>query len=88
MKESFSVIHGRREMEEPSSLYISYCQVPVEISQKLGMLVCLFHETVGYWSWKWRRPWVSQLRLHIYYSYFDIVFVFQMPFLVWVLILS
>ena len=28
------IIH-RREVEEPSSLYMSYCQVSVEISQKL-----------------------------------------------------
>ena len=29
------IIHRRRDVEEPSSL--SYCQVPVEISQKLGL---------------------------------------------------
>ena len=33
----YSESHRRREVEEPSSLYMSYCQVPVEISQKQGI---------------------------------------------------
>ena len=31
------IIHRRREVDEPSSLCTSYCQVPAEISQKLGI---------------------------------------------------
>ena len=42
------------------------------------MLVGLFHETDGYWLWKWRQ--VSQLMFHNYYKYFDIAFAFQVPF--------
>ena len=38
-----SIINKRRDVEEPSSL--SYCQVPVEISQKLG--ICYFRRPVS-----------------------------------------
>ena len=50
-------------MEKPSSL--SYSQAPVknwnyyvyvlrQKSEAFVMFVGLFHETDGYWSWKWR----------------------------------
>ena len=77
---SKSFIEG--EVEEPFSLFMSYCQVLVEISQELGIL------HVGKPVSRDRRILVmemevgKQLMFPIYYLYFDIVFVFQMPFLV------
>ena len=73
-------------MEEPSSFYMSHCQVTVEISQKLGK--CHVRRRVS----RDRRILVMELEMgkptHAAYLLLKYICVLQMPFLVWVLILS
>ena len=62
----FQMNYHRRHVGKPSSLSYRQAIVNFDFSKARHLGVGLFHETDGYWSWKWRL--VQHFILHLAYS--------------------